>query len=66
MQCYFVTKSVILEMHYVTHYISNTFAQIYGEEKLWQISHQKFLPSKTSANSCLFAFLIVQTINGYT
>ena len=27
--------------------------------KLWRISHQKLLASKTLANSCLFAFFIM-------
>ena len=28
---------------------------MFGGEKIWQISHEKLLASKTLANSCLFA-----------
>ena len=36
--------------------------QMFGGGKLWRISHQKFLASKTLANFCLFALFILHII----
>ena len=36
-----------------------------GTGKLWQISHQELLASKTLMNLCLFVFVIVHTSNGF-
>ena len=45
-------------------YIYRTFhiGWIFGGGKLWQISHQKFLTSKTLANSCLLTLFMLQDI----
>ena len=39
--------------------------RMFSKEELRQISHQKLLVSKTLVNSCLFAFFVVHTINGF-
>ena len=37
--------------------------RMFGGGKLWRISHQKLLASKSLANLASFAFLIVHTID---
>ena len=55
-------KTVLLECdHEMVYHV----AWMFGGGKLWQLSYQKLLTSKTLINFCLLAFFIVHTINSF-